>query len=211
MRTAQSLSHYISANLVYLFPSHFLRCLTLLIVALAEGMIHLLVSELPQYSLYSLVQWLELYFLSLQNGLHGCVFPSLYSSSFSQVLHNHGILYSCCIHIQLRQILWFRSHCTVGVALGLEIFVWRNFFFSSKIATAFIHLLASGVQELSSPCLSADWALYVGPSCDLSYNLWLRHIFYHSLTHWRFVFSVFSRYLSSSLSPFNGGLLSLRS
>ena len=37
----------------------------------------------------------------------------------------------------------------------------------SKIATAFIHLLASGIEELSSPCLSPDWALYVGLSCDL--------------------------------------------
>ena len=37
-----------------------------------------------------------------------------------------------------------------------------TFFFPRKIATAFIHLLASGIQELSSPCLSPDWALYVG-------------------------------------------------
>lgn len=39
--------------------------------------------------------------------------------------------------------------------------------FFMKTAIALIHLLAPGIEELSSPCLSPDWALYVGPPCDL--------------------------------------------
>jgi hypothetical protein len=33
-----------------------------------------------------------------------------------------------------------------------------------QIATAFIHLLASALDELSSPCLSDAWTVYVCPS-----------------------------------------------
>jgi zinc transporter 1/2/3 len=41
------------------------------------------------------------------------------------------------------------------------VFDFAKYFGSGVIiATAFIHLLASGVSELSSPCLSPDWALY---------------------------------------------------
>jgi hypothetical protein len=42
-----------------------------------------------------------------------------------------------------------------------------------QIATAFIHLLASAVSELTSPCLSAAWGIYVGfyPSLRMSFGL----------------------------------------
>jgi len=41
------------------------------------------------------------------------------------------------------------------------IFDFAKYFGSGVIiATAFIHLLASGIEELSSPCLSPGWALY---------------------------------------------------
>ena len=67
---------YISHLNAAFSPHTHLRCLTLLIVALAEGMTQVLVSELPQYSLYLSVQCLELYFLSLKNGRLGCMFQA---------------------------------------------------------------------------------------------------------------------------------------
>ena len=81
---------------------------------------------------------------------------SLYLSSFSSpffiitVVYDHTVLPNSLVQVSLYGRRLFKVK------------IFRLTFFFPKIATAFIHLLASGIEELSSPCLSPDWALYVG-------------------------------------------------
>ena len=94
-------------------------------------------------------------FIILVGSMAGALFPVLAKRStwlhvpkpiFEFVLKSFIILvflYSCCINIQLRQILRFRSHCTVHVFLGLRNSFLRNFFFfrrSPQHLSIFSHL-----------------------------------------------------------------------